>query len=73
MSHLTIVGGGSESHLRAKKHKHHLVWVTHGYSAITVKIGEKNLKSPLPNICAHDGEKREATVSPSLEGASQMT
>ena len=31
-----------------KKHINHLVWVTHGNSAITAKIGGKNLKSPHP-------------------------
>ena len=33
-----------------KKHIHHLVWVNQGNSAISVKIGEKNLKSLHPNI-----------------------
>ena len=42
MSHFATVGGGSEHPLRPKqKHIHHPVWVTHGNSAIAIKIGEK--------------------------------
>ena len=49
MSHFSVVGGGSKHHLRPKKKQiHHLIRVTHGNSAISAKIGEKNLKSPHP-------------------------
>ena len=43
----------SKHHLRPQKHIHHPVWVTHGNSAINVKIGEEEKKSP--HLTVHQG------------------